>query len=143
MWHILLNLFFKGFLYILSPAASLIKNFFSISDFFESPNRRLTILHPTLCITNVFFPIYDTEKVKKLKISNVSSLLSYLEKTKRSGNAPPSRDRVNMQTNYLRLLVCMCKYCSSTGCPTKHDSMQDDLNVVLIFDIICCVYLST
>ena len=30
-----------------------------------------------------------------------------------------------------------------TGCPTKHDSMQDDLNVVLIFDIICCVYLST
>ncbi len=24
----------------------------------------------------------------------------------------------------------------------KHDSMQDDLNVVLIFDIICCVYLS-
>ena len=30
-----------------------------------------------------------------------------------------------------------------TGCPTKHDSMQDNLNIVLIFDIICCVYLST
>jgi len=30
-----------------------------------------------------------------------------------------------------------------TVCPTKHDSMQDDLNVVLIFDIICCIYLST
>ena len=26
----------------------------------------------------------------------------------------------------------------NTGCPTKHDSMQDDLNVVLIFDIIFC-----
>ena len=34
-------------------------------------------------------------------------------------------------------------YSLSTGCPTKHDSMQADLNVVLIFDIICCVYLST
>ena len=30
-----------------------------------------------------------------------------------------------------------------TGCPPKHDSMQEDLNIVLIFDIICCVYLST
>ena len=30
-----------------------------------------------------------------------------------------------------------------TGCPTKHDSMQDDLNVVLIFYIICCIYFST
>ena len=34
------------------------------------------------------------------------------------------------------------KYKFDTGCPTKHDSMQDDLNVVLIFDIICCVFLS-
>ena len=31
----------------------------------------------------------------------------------------------------------------STGCSTKHDSIQDDLNIVLIFDIICCIYLST
>ena len=30
-----------------------------------------------------------------------------------------------------------------TGCPTKHDNMQEDLKVVLIFDIICCVYLLT
>ena len=36
-----------------------------------------------------------------------------------------------------------CNIYQSTGCPTKHDSMQDDLNVVLIFDIMCCVYLST
>ena len=34
-------------------------------------------------------------------------------------------------------------YLGDTGCLTKHDSMQDYLNVVLIFDIICCVYLST
>ena len=41
--------------------------------------------------------------------------------------------------------MCLSKVCAlfDTGRPTKHDSMQDDLNIVLIFDKICCIYLST
>ena len=35
------------------------------------------------------------------------------------------RDRVNIQTNYLRWLICMCKYCSSIkGCSTEHCDLK-------------------
>ena len=47
-----------------------------ISDFFETPTRRLTVLHPTLCIQKKmlakFVHNYYVEKVKKFQRSNVS-----------------------------------------------------------------------
>ena len=52
-----------------SPVAWLIKKLSSISDFFETPTRRLTVLHSCQCIKKMLLPKFvhnnEVEEVKK------------------------------------------------------------------------------
>ena len=74
-------------------------------------------------------PSQDDVKSKYTYYSNLGKSIARLDKLV----CVPSIDIDDLES-----VLCS----RSTGCPTKHDSMQDDLNIVLIFDIICCIYLS-
>ena len=53
----------------------------TISDFFETPTRRLThVLNPTLCIKKLVFHNYEVKKNEKVYAFYCKPFLSHLEK---------------------------------------------------------------
>ena len=72
-----------------------------ISDFFETTTRRLTVLHPTLCIEKnlvaKFIHNYTVEKVKTCLGLMSAVFEEFRKNTERGENTPPppNRNRVN------------------------------------------------